>query len=93
MKGKFITFEGGDGAGKSLQMKKFAEYLEAKGIETVIHYPIPPHLAECYEYLGTTREKLPQAEYLANNVLSLPMFNGMGIQEVTYVIKVINEFE
>ena len=68
-------------------------YLEAEGIETVIHYPIPPHLAECYEYLGTTREKLPQAEYLANNVLSLPMFNGMGIQEVTYVIKVINEFE
>lgn len=36
MKGKFITFEGGDGAGKSLQMKKFAEYLEAKGIEVVL---------------------------------------------------------
>lgn len=62
-------------------------YLEAKGIETVIHYPIPPHLAECYEYLGITREKLPQAEYFADHVLSLPMFNGMNTQEIAYVIK------
>ena len=72
---------------------RFKAYLEAKGIETVIHYPIPPHLAECYEYLGITREKLPQAEYFADHVLSLPMFNGMDIQEIAYVIKILNEFE
>lgn len=36
MKGKFITFEGGEGAGKSLQIKRFAEYLRAQGKEVIV---------------------------------------------------------
>jgi dTMP kinase len=36
MKGKFITFEGGDGAGKSLQVERFANYLRSKGLDVVI---------------------------------------------------------
>ena len=46
-----------------------------------------------YVYLGITREKLPQAEYFADHVLSLPMFNGMNTQEIAYVIKIVKEFE
>ena len=48
---------------------------------------------ETYKYLGITREKLPQAEYFSDHVLSLPMFNGMNTQEIAYVIKIVNEFE
>ena len=36
MKGKFITFEGGDGAGKSLQVERFADYLRKMGKEVII---------------------------------------------------------
>lgn len=36
MRGRFITFEGGEGAGKSVQVKRFAAYLENRGIDTVV---------------------------------------------------------
>ena len=68
-------------------------YLQRQGIETVIHYPIPPHLSECYAYLGYRRGAFPITEQYADEVLSLPMFNGMKESEVDYVIKVCNKYE
>lgn len=71
---------------------EFKQYLHDNGIETVIHYPVPPHLAECYQYLGCKRGDLPVAEQYADKVLSLPMFNGMSEEEIQYVIEVCNRF-
>ena len=71
----------------------FQRYLKARGIETVIHYPIPPHLAACYTRLGHRRGDFPFAEQLADEVLSLPMFNGMTDEEAEYVIEKVNEYE
>ena len=70
----------------------FKAYLHAHGIETVIHYPIPPHLAECYAYLGHTRGSFPRTEQYADEVLSLPIFNGMRTDEITYVIDIVNGY-
>ena len=70
----------------------FKAYLHAHGIETVIHYPIPPHLAECYAYLGHTRGSFPRTEQYADEVLSLPIFNGMRTDEVAYVIDTVNAY-
>lgn len=67
-------------------------YLKEHGLDTVIHYPIPPHLAECYRFLGHVRGDFPVAEQYADEVLSLPMFNGMRDDEVSYVIDTINRF-
>ena len=67
-------------------------YLKERGIDTVIHYPIPPHLAECYRFLGHVRGEFPTAEQYADEVLSLPMFNGMHENEIEYVIDVVNDF-
>ncbi|MCI6231634.1 MAG: DegT/DnrJ/EryC1/StrS family aminotransferase [Selenomonas sp.] len=70
----------------------FQQYLAGHGIQTVIHYPIPPHLAECYHYLGHKEGDYPVAERMAKSVLSLPMFNGMREDEVQYVIDMVNKY-
>jgi len=67
-------------------------YLKEQGIGTLIHYPIPPHLSEAYLYLGKKAGDYPIAEQFANEVLSLPMYNGMTAEEQDYVIKAINDF-
>lgn len=68
------------------------EYLKEKGIGTIIHYPIPPHLSEAYRYLGLGKGSYPIAEKYANEVLSLPLYNGMKKEEIDYVIEKINNF-
>ena len=70
----------------------FQTYLADHGIQTVIHYPIPPHLSECYQYLGHKAGDYPVAEHMAKTVLSLPMFNGMREDEVQYVIETVNGY-
>lgn len=69
------------------------QYLKLKEIGTLIHYPIPPHLSEAYLYLGKKRGDYPIAEKYANEVLSLPMYNGMTEKEQTIVIEAINNFK
>jgi len=68
------------------------KYLKGKGIGTIIHYPIPPHLSEAYHCLGYHKGDFPITENLAETVLSIPMYNGMTREEQDYVIKSINEF-
>lgn len=69
------------------------KYLKDHEIGTLIHYPIPPHLSEAYAYLGYKRGDFPIAEKYADEVLSLPMYNGMTEEEQDIVIKAINAFE
>lgn len=68
------------------------DYLESKGIHTQIHYPVPPHMQKCYDYLGHHKGDFPIAERFADEVLSLPFYNGMTDNEIDYVIEVINAF-
>lgn len=68
------------------------KYLEEKGIGTIIHYPIPPHLSKAYSYLGKKLGDYPIAERYANEVLSLPLYNGMYEEEQQQVIEALNKF-
>ena len=72
---------------------KFQEYLKENGVETIIHYPIPPHLAEAYQYLNHRPGELPITENFAAEVLSIPMYNGMTKEEQDWVIEVINRYK
>ena len=69
------------------------KYLKELEIGTIIHYPIPPHLSEAYKYLGYKKGDFPVAEQYADEVLSLPMYNGMKESEQTAVIDAINRFK
>ena len=68
------------------------DYLEKNGVQTQIHYPIPPHLAECYAWQGYRRGDFPITEDYADTVLSLPLYTGMKKEEQDYVIDVLNGF-
>lgn len=75
------------------ERERLIAYLNEKEIGTIIHYPIPPHLAEAYQYLGHKEGYLPITEHLAQTVLSIPMYNGMTEEEQNYVIEALNEFK
>lgn len=66
------------------------EYLSKEGIETIIHYPIPPHHQHALKELSELR--LPVTEQLHREVLSLPISPIMTTQEVERVIKAVNLF-
>ncbi len=72
--------------------QKFIDYLDEKGIGTIIHYPIPPHLSEAYSYLGQQKGTLPITEVYAEEVLSIPLYNGITEEEQEYVIQNINAY-
>ncbi|WP_027216624.1 DegT/DnrJ/EryC1/StrS family aminotransferase [Butyrivibrio fibrisolvens] len=69
------------------------DYLNSKDIGSIIHYPVPPHLQEAYAYLGHKVGEYPITEEYANEVLSIPMYNGMTKEEQDYVIDALNSFE
>lgn len=68
------------------------KFLNAAGIGTNKHYPIPMHLQECYKDLGFKEGDFPIAEEISATELSLPMYYGMTDEEVQYVIDKVNEF-
>lgn len=67
-------------------------HLEACGVHAQIHYPIPPHKAQCYEGRGYDAVGLPNTERFAAQELSLPIYAGMPADEVDAVIAAVNDF-
>jgi dTDP-4-amino-4,6-dideoxygalactose transaminase len=65
------------------------EKLTAAGVETLIHYPIPPHLQQAYADLGYARGSFPVAEELAETVLSIPIGPAMTDTHVDRVIEAL----
>lgn len=67
-------------------------FLENHGINSVIHYPIPPHLSGAYKELGFKKGSFLITETQADSVLSLPLYDYMTSREANYVIKILNSF-
>ena len=63
--------------------------LKEQGIPTAVHYPMPLHLQECFEYLGYKKGDFPIAEQVSNEIMSLPMNPYLNDEEIEYVSKVL----
>lgn len=72
---------------------RFIQYLNQKGVECLIHYPIPPHLSEAYHYLGLGKGSYRITEEYADTVVSIPIYNGMTDGEQQKVVDIINKYE
>lgn len=70
---------------RSSDRDSLRSYLAEQGVDTLIHYPIPPHLQQAYADLGYVKGDFPIAESLAESSLSLPIGPAMTDSQVEYV--------
>ncbi len=67
-------------------------YLHKAGIDTLIHYPIPPHLSEAYADRGSNIGDFPTTEQIAKSVLSLPMGPHINHSQQSEIVKSLNNY-
>ncbi|MFQ6334463.1 DegT/DnrJ/EryC1/StrS family aminotransferase [Methylophilus sp. 3sh_L] len=67
-------------------------WLQANKVQTLIHYPVPPHLQQAYQALGWKEGDFPHAEQYANQALSLPIGPQLSLEAVDRVISLVRAF-
>lgn len=75
------------------QRDKLREYLEDNGVKSGVYFPVPFHEQKVFERLGYKHGEFPNAEYVAEHTLVLPMFPELTQEEIDRVIEVVNEWE
>jgi dTDP-4-amino-4,6-dideoxygalactose transaminase len=68
---------------------EFQNKLKEGGVETLIHYPIPPHLSGAYSNKGWSTGAFPVSEKLSKTVLSLPMGPHLTEQQIEKIVEKI----
>ena len=76
---------------RCVERDRLQQYLAQRDIQTIIHYPIPPHKQECYKEWNELT--LPITEKIHNEELSLPMSPVMTEKEIKEVVEAINYFK
>ncbi len=77
---------------RTARRSELQAFLQERGIGTLIHYPIPPHLQKAYVDLGYGEGSFPIAEAIHREVLSLPIGPTMTDGEVDLVVAAISDF-
>ena len=75
----------------SSQRDRLQKYLAYNGVETQIHYPIPPHKQRCYKEWSTL--SLPITEQIHAQELSIPCHQALTDEEITRIITLLNTFK
>ena len=66
-----------------------AKALNAKGVQTGFHYPVPLHQQQCYADWGYAMGSLPVTEGVSSEIVSLPMFPGLSLEQQQRVVAAI----
>jgi dTDP-4-amino-4,6-dideoxygalactose transaminase len=69
---------------------EFQQYLSENGIQTVIHYPIPPHKQKSLHFFNNL--SFPLTVKIHSEVLSLPISPVLNRDEVDHIIKIVNQW-
>lgn len=75
---------------RSEKRDELQAYLTENGIQTIIHYPIPPHQQKAYKEWNEL--SFPISEKIHNEVLSLPISPVMSEEEVEQIVHILNNF-
>ncbi|RYF22007.1 MAG: aminotransferase [Flavobacteriales bacterium] len=76
---------------RSTDREELKQYLAQNGIQTLIHYPIPPHKQLAYSELKDL--SFPISEKIHSEVLSLPISEVMTSEQVSFVVEIINRYK
>ena len=74
----------------TIHREKLQKYLLENGVQTLIHYPIPPHLQRAYSEWNNL--SFPITEQIHTQELSLPLYQTMSIDDVKMISELINKF-
>jgi dTDP-4-amino-4,6-dideoxygalactose transaminase len=67
------------------------QFLAERGIQTLIHYPTPPHLQAAYQQMN--QMKLPITEQIHREVLSIPLYPGLTYESISTIVTHLNEWK
>lgn len=69
---------------------RLKQYLNNSGIQTLIHYPVPPHKQKCYAYFA--EQPLPITELIHSQVLSIPISSVLRTDEILKIVDALNHY-
>ena len=77
---------------RTSERNRLQEYLNKCGIETLVHYPIPPYQSAAYFEDYGSETDCPMSDLLSNEVLSIPLWPGISKPQQNYVTDCLNSF-
>jgi len=76
----------------SVDRDDFKEYLNQKGVPSMVYYPVPIHLQKAFKDLGHSRGDFPVSEKLSESVLSLPMHTELDEEQLKKITETIKSY-
>ncbi|MGM0497772.1 MAG: DegT/DnrJ/EryC1/StrS family aminotransferase [Bacteroidota bacterium] len=77
---------------ENVDRNDFKEYLNQKGIPSMVYYPVPIHLQKAFEDLGHSKGDFPVSESLSDSVLSLPMHTELNEEQLEKITETIKSY-